>query len=583
MLVRGGNVIDVRNRSIRRSDILIEDGRIAAVGSVPGPCKDVIDVSGKFVAPGLIDIHLHVESSRLSPIEFATRAVCHGTTSIFVDPHEIANVCGVKGVRLFLDQSDLLPLRMFVGIPSCVPATNLEDAGATIGIAEIKDLISHPMVFGLAEMMNFPGIIGGDRGGREKVDFVYRYGKLVDGHCPGLSGADLQTYISNGLNDGVVRIMSDHECSTLKEALDKARAGMHVALRYGSASKDLETILPGLLRANVDLGRFMLCSDDVDALDLSAQGHVDRIIRRARGIIQDNSGLSFDEATILALRLATLNPADYAARFLDLHGHPLLGAVEVGRGADLVVFDSLQNLQVDKVICRGERIVDRGVCLAERRDYDYTGFLSSVKIGREIEPSSFRIPCGASHGSVAANVIEVSPDRIITRLGQATCRVEDGGLSLAGTEDVAKVAVFERHRGTGSYAVGLVRGLGIERGAVASTVAHDSHNLIVAGADDESMARAVDHLVQVGGGMVVVAGDIVRHCPLELAGLMSTKTMEDVLRDSTALDDAARKTGTKLPHIFMTLSFLALPVIPEVRITNRGLIDVAKSRIITVC
>ena len=583
MLIRGGQVVDVRNGRIGPGDILIENGRIAAVGSAPRVPKEVIDVPGRFVAPGLIDIHLHVESSRLTPLEFAARAVGHGTTSVFVDPHEIANVCGVKGVELFLDQSKLLPLRMFVGIPSCVPATDLEDSGASIGIAEIKELISHPTVYGLAEMMNFPGIIAGDRTAREKVDFAYEYGKLVDGHCPGVSGADLRAYASNGKNDGVVRIMSDHECSTLEEALEKARLGMGIAIRYGSASKDLEAILPGLVRANVDLDRFMLCCDDVDVLDLSRQGHLDRIVRRARDIIQENAGLNLEEATILALRLATLNPANYAERFLNLHGHPALGAIEAGRAADLVVFHSLGDLRVDKVLCRGRLMVNDGVYLGKPVDYDYAGFFSSVRIGRTITPSSFRIACGTARGRVTANVIEVSPDSLVTRLGQARCTIEDGALSLTGTGDIAKIAVIERHRGTGSYAVALVRGLGINRGAVASTVAHDSHNLIVAGADDVSMARAVNHLAQVGGGMAVVAGDTVHHCPLELAGLMSVKTMPEVVRDCTSLEDAARETGTGLPHLFMTLSFLALPVLPEVRITNRGLTNVAKGEVMGVC
>ncbi|MDH5706805.1 MAG: amidohydrolase family protein, partial [Candidatus Aminicenantes bacterium] len=357
LILTKGKIIDVRSRRILEADILIKDGIIIRIGSLAGEeTEKVVDVSGQHIAPGLIDSHLHIESSLLSPIEFCKEAVRHGTTSLFTDPHEIANVCGRKGIDLFLKQSDIVPLDMYVGIPSCVPATDLEDAGASIAIEDIKELIPDRRIFGLAEMMNFPGIIHDLGDARKKVELVFNAGKIVDGHCPGVTGDNLKKYISNGKNDDIVRIMSDHETISLDEVIEKNRLGMYIALRYGSAAKDLERIFPGLLKANIDLDRFMLCSDDIDPFDLSEEGHVDRIVKKTREIIQKHTSLNLEQATILAIRLATLNPSNYFSKFYRFHGFPQTGEIAEGKKANLIVFQSLDTLEIDTVIHNGELV-----------------------------------------------------------------------------------------------------------------------------------------------------------------------------------------------------------------------------------
>lgn len=582
MILAGGDIIDVVSGRIYKGDILINGCAIAGIGSVSAADTNVIDVSGRHVAPGFVDSHLHIESSMLSPVEFSKAAVRHGTTSVLVDPHEIANVLGTQGVGFFLEQADLVPLGMFVGIPSCVPATELEDAGASLTLEDVGELVNHPRVYGLAEMMDFPGIVHGDRTGREKVKLVYDYGKIVDGHCPGLTGEDLLTYVTNGRNDGVVRIMSDHECSSAEEAREKLSAGMYIALRYGSASKDLDRILPALIETGIDLGRVMLCSDDLDAVELYEDGHVDRIIKRARQIILDQSDLSLEQATLLALSLGTVNPANYILRFLRLCGHPEIGHIDVGRRADLVVLESLESLAVDKVIHDGRMVVDGGQYIGEDPGYDYRSLLGSVNVAKPMSADDFGVRCRGTGKTVDVKVIGAIEGRLETRLLVRALDVDEGGLRPDPRRDISKLAVIERHKGSGSRAIGFVEGLGVRRGAIASTVAHDSHNLIVAGADDESMARAANHLRTQGGGMVVVVDDRIDYCPLRIGGLMSTEPIEVVVADYKALIEASRRTGSNLENVFMTLSFLSLPVLPELRLTNRGLVDVSRFEIVSL-
>ena len=576
LILTNGNIIDVSSGRIYKGDIFIADGRIARIdppgGSNKG--KNVIDVSGKYISPGLIDSHLHIESSMLSPIEFSKEAVRHGTTTIFVDPHEIANVCGRKGIDLFLSQSDLVPLDMFVGIPSCVPCTDLEDSGGNIGLEDIRQLIEDPRVYGLGEMMNFPGIIRGSGNAREKVDIVYEFGKVVDGHCPGLTGDDLRSYVSNGRNDGVLRIMSDHETTTADEALEKYKAGMYVVLRYGSASKDLSRILPALLsKRNQRFDRFMLCSDDLDPIELYEQGHVDRIVKRVRDIILEYSDSNLEQATVFALSLATVNPAKYFSRFLQFHCHPAIGQIEADKKANLVVFNSLEDLDVDTVLYNGRLVVDEGVYVGEDVEYDYSDFFGSVKVGRKLSPSDFRVSYSGNQRTLTVKVIGVVEGCLNTELMELSMEVYKGEIK-AQAEDVAKIAVIERHKQSGSYSLGFVKGLGIRRGAVASTVAHDSHNLIVVGVDDACMAKAANYLSQKGGGMVVVADSEISYFPLEIGGLMSTCRIEDVVDGYKKIIGSVKAVGSSLENMFMTMSFLSLPVIPRLRITNKGLVDV---------
>ncbi|NQT79388.1 MAG: adenine deaminase [Candidatus Aminicenantes bacterium] len=582
LILTNGNIIDVRSKQIYQGNILIQKGIIVGIDTSQNKNgKKTIDIKGKYVAPGFIDSHLHIESSMLSPIEFSREAVKHGTTTLFVDPHEIANVCGRKGIDLFLRQSDVVPLDMFVGIPSCVPATQLEDSGASITIEDIKELLPDRRIFGLAEMMNFPGIIYNLGDAREKVDIVFKKGKIVDGHCPGVSGENLKKYISNGKNDGVVRIMSDHESTRFNEVVEKHNLGMNIALRYGSATKDLERILPELIKTNFNLDRFMFCSDDLDPIELYETGHIDRIIRKAICIIQENSRLSLEQAAILAISLATINPAQYFSRFFQLHNYPEAGEIAEGKKANLVVLDSLENVKIDKVIYNGALIVDNQEYIGEDIDYDYSKFLGKINTGKNFLPSDFKIKPPENKTSLHVKVIEIIKGSLKTKQRIQPFSIHNRELKIDPEEDIAKIAVIERHKATGFYSLGLVKGLGIKKGAIASTVAHDSHNLIVAGANDESMAKAVNYLSEKGGGMVVAA-DMMDYFPLKIAGLMSTSRIEKVVDEYKNIKKAVNTIGSRLENTFMTMAFLALPVIPKLKITNRGLVDVNKFELVNL-
>ncbi len=584
LFLRNAKVLDVERLEIYEADVLLEGEiirRMAPEGElkVEGLKKNqVVDLQGKFLAPRLIDAHLHIESSMLTPVEFAYAAIVHGTTAIFVDPHEIANV-RKEGIQLFIDLAEKVPLDLYVGIPSCVPATSLEDAGDTVTLADIKRLLENPRAYGLAEMMNFPGIIHGFGDARDRVNLAFDRGKLVDGHAPMISGQDLVTYITNGKNDGVIRIMSDHESTSYEEALEKSKAGVYVALRYGSASKDLEKILPGLIRNRDSLERVMLCSDDLEARELVTDGHLDRTVKRARELILANSRLNLEQATLASLRLATYNPGKYFSRFFKLlHATPI-GAIRPGYRANLVVFKDLKDLQVELVLVRGRIAAKAGKVLAKGKKLALKTWLHTVNIGKVFQPEDFAIKA-EGEGLRKVNVIEVIPNSVLTKKLALEVPVTGGELKADPKNDLAKIAVIERHHATGKFSVGLVKGLGIRKGAVACTVGHDSHNLMVAGVDDQALADCVNKLAKTGGGMIAVhKGKAVFHS-LEVAGLMSLKSAKQVANSYQKVKLAAKKLGTPLDNIFMTLSFLALPVIPELKITDRGLVDVNQFKFI---
>ena len=582
ILLRNAKIVDVTAERIFSGDIGIKNDIITDIGDITetNAVKE-IDVSGKYLLPGFIDFHLHIESSLLSPLQFCRAACLHGTTAVFVDPHEIANVCGRKGIELFIDQARLVPLDMYIGIPSCVPATHLETSGSKITLEDIRNLIPENRIYGLAEMMNFPGVIHGLGDAREKVDLVFEYGKMVDGHCPGLRGKDLKTYVSNGKNDGIVRIMSDHETGGFKEAVEKAGLGMAVGLRYGSASHDMDNILPDLIRENVNLDRFMLCSDDLDPLDLYQEGHMDRIIKRARDIIMENGSFDLESATIRAVSLATLNTANHYAPYFKLHDLPEMGKVEVGTKANLVALDSLENFNADIVIHNGKIRVENSQYLDKDFDYDYQPFYNKVNLGKSLNPEDLIVTAPPAVESVKVKIIDVIPGSIVTGFRTSEIGVKNNEIMADGRNDIAKIAVFERHHGSGRHAIGFVRGLGIRHGAIASTIAHDSHNIIVAGMDDLSMAKAVNHLVEKGGGMVAV-NETIDYFPLSICGLMSDEPLEAVVEGYSRIRERAIQMGSPLNNTFMTMAFLALPVIPKLKITDLGLVDVEKFEFISL-
>lgn len=578
-VLKGGQVLDVETGTLRVADIAFANGLVAALADAPSELTGTaeIDVSGRILVPGFIDAHLHIESSMLVPAEFAKSAAAHGTTAAFVDPHEIANVAGADGVSYFLDQAERLPLDLYVGIPSCVPATPLENAGGRIGLSDIDRFLDHPRVYGLAEMMNFPGIVHGMGDARAEVTMAHEAGKIVDGHAPGLLGDELNTYITNGERDGIVRIMSDHECTWLDEAVEKRRAGMTIALRYGTASKDLDRILPELWdRMDGDLSGFMLCSDDISAAELLRDGHMDRTVRRTRDLLQASAGLDPTTATIEALRLATRNPGAYFARFFRTQNLPPMGTLAEGARANAVVLDSLETLAVRHVFCGGARVDERN---AEPTPPPVPTVLrSSVQLPHPPTANDFRIEIEPTPGQETATlrVIEFEPGSLLTGQSVAEFAIGDGGIAADPTRDLAKIAVLERHGGPGTRAVGFVRGLGLKTGALASTVAHDSHNLVVAGVEDEALVAACDALRQCGGGFAVAVDDDVQVLPLEVGGLMADRSIATVVREFDELLAAAQSTGTALENPFMALSFLSLPVIPELKITDRGLVDVGR-------
>ena len=576
LVLRGGTIVDVVAKRCYAGDVLIKDGLIHSIARTPATVEaaETLDMAGQYVIPGFIDPHLHIESSLLSPLEFAQAAVRRGTTAVFVDPHEIANVAGNDGIALFLRHAAVAPLDIFIGVPSCVPATAFEETGAALTLDDIEELLPHPRVYGLAEMMNFPGIIHNLGDARAKVESAFDLGKVVDGHAPGVTGHDLALYVTNGTDDGTVRIMSDHESRTGPEALEKRRAGMTVAMRYGSATKDLDQILPFLAEQAESLDGFMLCSDDLDAEELHTHGHVDRIVRRARDILVRHAGLNTEQATIQAIRMATLHPARYFSRFFRHHGYSEMGAIIPGRVANLAILNSLDSLECSTAIHRGEVVVASGEVARREHPGDYGQLLQSVRVERPVAASDFVVPFSGQGTEATVRVIGAEDGSLATKHTVLRLPAGNGEIQADPVQDVVKIAVIERHHNTGLHAVGFVSGLGMQRGAVASTVGHDSHNLIVAGVDETAMAQAANHLVAIGGGMAVALGNELISLPLEICGLMSTATIDSVVPQYRLLLAAAKQTSTTSKNVFLLLSFLALPVIPQLKITNRGLVDV---------
>lgn len=566
ILLTNGKIIDVRARKITRRDILVKNGRIHF--PVPGEdtrVQEVIDVGGAYIAPGFIDGHIHIESSMLTPLEFSMEAVKWGTTSIFADPHEIANVLGMKGVRLFLDQSDLAPLRVNIGIPSCVPATDMETSGGVITLDDIRSLLPDKRVYGLAEMMNFPGVVYNIGDAREKVRLTIEAGKIVDGHAPGLSGEALETYICNGASDWEVRIGSDHECTTSEEAIEKWEKGMFIMMRHGSASKDLENILPGVCRKGISLDKFGLVSDDLSAPDLRRRGHVNHLVGIAARILHKEIGGDFERAAIEAIAMATINTASYFRKDT--------GRIAEGAPADLVVFDSLEEIVPALVISRGEVVSESGKYVGKAPSFDFSSYAHPLTVK---DGFADKLVVSSKNEYETVRVIGVKENSILTSEIHEKMHVDEGVIRASLGKGIYKVAVLERHRGTGNISVGFVKGFLFRGGAIACTVAHDSHNLIVLGADEVSMIKAVNKLKNTGaGGLAAVFEGREEVLPLGLAGLMSTEKTDSVIAAHERLLSLLKDMGFENDP-YLTLSFIALPVIPKLKITDKGLVDVEK-------
>ena len=550
LVLRGARVLNVFLGEIQKKDVAVYDGVIVGFGSdLHG--REEVDLEGKWIVPGLIDGHFHIESSMLLPPELAAALLVHGTTTIVSDPHEIANVMGLDGVRLMLSESRFIPFDIFFMAPSCVPATDLETAGASLTASDLSELRDEPRILGLAEMMNFPGVLMGDHEVLEKI-ILFR-SQVIDGHCPSLRGHDLQAYLTAG-------IRSDHETTDRLEGLEKVENGMMLMIREGTSARDLEELLP--LVHGKNSRRFCFVSDDLHAEDIQQRGHLNFIVRKA---VQ----LGLDPVT--AVQLITLNPAEY-------FGLKDRGAIAPGYRADLVVLDDLEGFEVASVYKDGRIVVDDGVLVNFPTTGNRAPFVQPEPLNiAPLRPDSFRIP----HPGGKVRVIDLIPGQIMTRMLYEEAKSTDGFVASDIESDVLKLCVVERHQASGHIGLGLVRGFGLKRGAIASSVAHDSHNVIVVGVSDEEIFRAIEVIRVMGGGLAVVCGnETLAKTPLEIGGLMSRQPLGTLVRQLREVREAALNLGCELEECFMALSFLALPVIPELKLTDRGLVDVNQFEIV---
>lgn len=553
LALRNGRVIDLVTGEIRCTDIALVGNKIAAVrGTVRA--KQDIDLQGLYVCPGLVDAHVHVESAMLRPLEFAKLVAPHGVTTVISNPHEIANVCGEPGIRFMCEDARFSPVDILMTVPSCVPATSLASAGASLESAELGRLLRYNGVVGLGEVMDCHGVIQGKP--RLMHELGLATGWPIDGHAPGFMGAELDAYVAAGIS-------SDHECSTPNEALARLRRGMHVFLRGGSVARNMQGLLPVISSQTERWLAF--CTDDRDAADLLHEGSIDYLVRIA---------VAAGVPLVTALRMACFNPAE-RYRLTDR------GLIAPGRRADIVAFSSMDDFRPRMVWQSGRLVAQDGDavgCCAEQGDTPFmSGLLDTVHV--DWEAVDFRIPAQGER----VRVIGVLEGQLVTEQRILPGKLQRGELLADPERELLKLAVIERHHATGRCGLGLVQGLQLQRGAVASSVAHDHHNLIVAGVDDRSMMTAVRAVADSGGGQAVALGDqVLAHLALPLGGLMSLATAGELVRMQSRLGAAVQRLGCSMPRLFMTLSFLGLEVIPELKLTDYGLIDVATQTVVSL-
>ncbi len=533
LVLRGGRVLSVFTREWLDADLAIVDGHVAGLGSYEG--RETLDVSGRYLVPGFVDAHMHLESSKLLVDEFARLVLPFGTTAVVADPHEIANVLGTDGVHWLIDVCDDVPLDVYFMASSCVPASRFESPRRELSPGDLDALLRRRRVIGLAEMMNFPGVIGAAPSELAKLALAHH----VDGHAPGVLGRALNAYAAAGIG-------SDHEAYTAEEGRERLRAGMWLLIREATAARNLHALLP--LLAEYGPGRIAFCTDDREPEHIAEDGHINSMVRDA---------VAFGIRPEDALVCASLNPCLW-------HGLRGLGAIAPGYRADVLVLPDLEHFVPETVLKNGAAVEE----FPRAAVPDWVRH--TVRIGA-FGPEMFRIPWSGG----AARVIGIVPGQIVTDSLVATPPARAGEALPDAGQDLAKIAVVERHLGTGRVGLGFVRGFGLQRGAIASTVAHDAHNVVVVGMNDSSMAAAVRRLANRGGGIVVVDGaEVLAELPLPVAGLLSDAPLEEVVADSHALADAARSLGCTLDAPFQHLAFLALSVIPSLKLTDRGLVDV---------
>lgn len=544
LVIKNANIVNVLSEEIHKADIAIKDGIIAGIGENYSG-ENEIDIQGAYVTPSFIDGHVHLESTMMLPSEFAKVALPAGTTTVIIDPHEISNVLGLHGISFMHEAVKNLPLDVYTMLPSCVPATPFETSGFDLNSYDLSLLIDKPWVLGLAEMMNFPGVLNQDNNVMAKLELAKSRGKCIDGHAPYLHGKDLCAYIASG-------VKSDHECTTPDEAVEKLRLGMYVMIREGTAAKDLDALMPVLKTCNTR--KCIFVTDDRHPADLKE--HINGMVRRAV-----EAGVD----PVKAVQIASLNTAEY-------FGLKNLGAIAPGYKADLLILPDLKTFKPDLVIKNGVVAAENGKLIAELPENEALAVRNSVNV-RWITPEDFRIEANGSK----VTALEVIPHQLITKSVVSEVKIEDGNAVSNIDNDTLKICVIERHRATGNIGKGFVKGFNLKCGAIASTVAHDSHNMIVIGTNDADMYAAAVALIKCKGGKVVVKdGEVISELPLPIAGLMSDRNFDYVVNKCEELNKTAHSIGCRIEDPFMTMGFLSLPVIPELKVTDKGVFDTNK-------
>jgi len=547
LVLRNAQLMNVITGEIYKTDVVVHDRYIVALGDgYEG--ENETDLDGKYIAPGLIDAHVHIESSLVTPPEFARAVLPHGVTTVITDPHEVANVLGLEGMRFMLESAKHGLLNMFVMASSCVPATHMETSGARLEAEDLEQLVSNKWVLGLAEVMNYPGVAMADEG---MLDKIMLFKDLVlDGHAPGMTGQMLNAYVTAG-------IQSEHECTTVEEALEKLRLGLTIFIREGTATRNLLPLLPMITPENHT--SICFCTDDRIPADLIDKGSIDYMIR-----VAIENGVD----PMMAMRMGTINTARY-------FGLKKYGAVTPGCYADLIVFSDLQNIMPEQVYRGGTLVAENGQMVVDREKTRAMDLRGTVNI--QADNLDFSIPADGTEIHVIGSI----RDQIVTDHFVEPATIA-GGFAVSDPErDILKFAIVERHRATGNIGKGFIKGFGLQRGAIAGTVAHDHHNLTVIGVDDASMTTAVHAVLRMGGGLVVVDGDrVLAQLPLPVAGLLSQEPIEDVRATYDTLIEKAHELGNDMSDPFMAMSFMGLEVIPKLKLTDMGLVDVEQFKII---
>ena len=571
LVIKNGKWVSVQSGEIiPNTDIAVVQGRVAFVGRgashTIGAKTKLIDANGKYLVPGLLDAHMHVESGMVTVTEFVRAVAVRGTTGMFIDPHEIANVFGLKGVKLMVDEAQKQPIHVWVQMPSCVPsAPGLETPGASIGPKEVTEAMTWKGIIGLGEMMNFPGVFMSDKKMLDEMSATHAAGKTIGGHyaSPDL-GLPFHGYVAGGAED-------DHEGTRLEDAIARVRQGMKAMLRYGSAWHDVSAQVKAITEKKLDSRRFLLCTDDSHAETLTQEGHMDRVLRHAI-----SEGLN----PMTAIQMMTINAAEHFGLTKEM------GMIAPGRWADILLVDDLMDFKADMVIARGQVIAEKGEWQVKLPVVKYPKWVTnSVHLKKKLTAADFVLRTRAANGSeVEANVIGVIENQAPTRHLKMKVKAEDGEVKADIKRDIAKIALVERHRATGKVTVGLVSGFEFTRKcAIGSTVAHDSHHMIVVGNDDESMAIAANELAKCGGGQVVVLdGEVIGLVELQIAGLMSNEHADVVAKKAATVLEGFKLCGSELNNPNMQLSLMALVVIPELRISDKGLVDVTQFDFIPV-